>query len=310
MDSCNSRDSVAVEIEGKSDIFQRLSDIEKKAVYNLVKKLITMLTSYCTQLPVLGYNSSRYDVCLVRKQLFTQNSLENNKKHFVIKKNNGYTCISTPTLKFLDASNYLAAGTSYDSFLKSYDTDVKKSFFPYEWLDEYCKLQYPDLPPYDVFYSKLKKCNTLEAESNAYHSLLVKFNNDVEKTLSILKLSKPPKTGLEHYAELQEIWLANDWTSVRDLLIYYNNCDVSPFVEALLNMLSIYQDKQIDLFKNCVTVPSAARHLIFNSVDDDVKFALCDESQKDIHTLFKQNICGGPSIVMTRYQERNARHKN
>ena len=86
MDSCNSRDSVAVEIEGKSDIFQRLSDIEKKAVYNLVKKLITMLTSYCTQLPVLGYNSSRYDVCLVRKQLFTQNSLENNKKHFVIKK--------------------------------------------------------------------------------------------------------------------------------------------------------------------------------------------------------------------------------
>ena len=305
MDSCNSRDGVAVEIEGKSDIFQRLSDIEKKAVYNLVKKLITMLTSYCTQLPVLGYNSSRYDVCLVRKQLFTQNSLENNKKHFVIKKNNGYTCISTPTLKFLDASNYLAAGTSYDSFLKSYDTDVKKSFFPYEWLDEYCKLQYPDLPPYDAFYSKLKKCNTLEAESNAYHSLLVKFNNDVEKTLSILKLSKPPKTGLEHYAELQEIWLANNWTSVRDLLIYYNNCDVSPFVEALLNMLSIYQDKQIDLFKNCVTVPSAARHLIFNSVDDDVKFALCDESQKDIHTLFKQNICGGPSIVMTRYQERN-----
>ena len=69
MDSCNSRDGVAVEIEGKSDIFQRLSDIEKKAVYNLVKKLITMLTSYCTQLPVLGYNSSRYDVCLVRKHV-------------------------------------------------------------------------------------------------------------------------------------------------------------------------------------------------------------------------------------------------
>ena len=63
--------------------------------------------------------------------------------------------------------------------------------------------------------------------------------------------------------------------------------------------------KKIDLFKNCVTVPSAARHLIFNSVDDDVKFALCDESQKDIHTLFKKNICGGPSIVMCRHQERD-----
>ena len=70
-------------------------------------------------------------------------------------------------------------------------------------------------------------------------------------------------------------------------------------------MLSIYADKKIDLFKNCVTVPSAARHLIFNSVDDDVKFALCDKSQKDIHTLFKKNICGGPSIVMSRHQERD-----
>ena len=119
-----------------------------------------MLTSYCTQLPVLGFNSSKYDVCLVRKQLFTQSGLENNKSHFVIKKNNSYTCISTPTLKFLDASNYLAAGTSYDSFLKSYDTNIRKSFFPYEWLDDYAKLQYPNIPPYEAFYSKLKTANT------------------------------------------------------------------------------------------------------------------------------------------------------
>ena len=33
-------------------------------------------------------------------------------------------------------------------------------------------------------------------------------------------------------------------------------------------MLSTYADKKIDLFKNCVTVPSAARHLIFNSERD------------------------------------------
>ena len=66
LETCNLPDGLAVEIESKSDIFQRLSDIEKKAVYNLVKKRIAILTSYCTQLPVLGYNSSRYDVCLVQ----------------------------------------------------------------------------------------------------------------------------------------------------------------------------------------------------------------------------------------------------
>ena len=120
-----------------------------------------------------------------------------------------------------------------------------------------------------------------------------------------MKLNSSPKTGMENYADLLKIWKMNNWTTVKDFLIMYNNCDVAPFVEALLKMLSIYADKKIDLFKNCVTVPSAARHLIFNSVDDDVKFALCDESQKDIHTLFKKNICGGPSIVMSRHQERD-----
>ena len=305
MDCNESINTADVKISNNSRAIQKMSDIEKKSFYNTVKKLTALLTVYCAQLPVLGYNSSRYDVCLVRKQLFTQNGLEDDKKHFVIKKNSSYTCISTPTFKFLDASNYVAAGTSYDSFLKSYDTCNRKSYFPFEWLDDYAKLQYPELPPYDAFYSKLKKGNTLEAEYNSYHDLLVKLDNDVNKTLKVLKLTNPPKTGMDNYNDLKDMWKANSWTSVKDFLIMYNNYDVYPFVDALLKMLSIYEAKNIDLFKDCMTVPSAARKLIFSSVDNDVKFALCDESQKDIHDLFKQNICGGPSIVMSRHQERD-----
>ena len=113
-------------------------------------------------------------MCLVRKQLFTQNGLEGNKSYFVIKKNNSYTRISTATLKFLDASNYLAAGTSYDSFLKSYNTNIKKSnFYPHQWLDDYAKMQYLNLPLYKASYTKLKTTNTLEAEDIAYNNLLI-----------------------------------------------------------------------------------------------------------------------------------------
>ena len=247
--------TVLVKIVNKSSVFQSMSEIEKKPIYISVKKLISLLTSYCTQLPVLGYNSSRYDICLVRKQLFAQNELDDDKKHFVIKKYSSYMSISTPTLKFLDASNYLAAGTSYDSFLKSYDTEVRKSYFPYEWLDDYSKLQYSQLPSYDAFYSKLKGVNTLEAEYNLFENLLLKNDGDSEKTLKMMKLNSPPKTGMENYADLLEIWKMNNWTTVKDFFIMYNNCDVAPFVEALLKMLSIYADKKIDLFKNCVTVP-------------------------------------------------------
>ena len=272
---CNdSMKEADVTITDNSNTFHMMSDIEKKSIHNIVKKLLSLLNNYCTQLPVIGYNSSRYDVCLVRKQLFAQNRLEDNRKHYVIKKNSSYMCISTPTLKFLDASNYLAAGTSYDSFLKSYDTISRKSFFPYEWLDQYSKLQYSQLPSYDAFYSKLKGVNTLEIEYKTYENLLLKHDNNVEKALSILKLKDVPKTGLENYTDLKVLWKENNWTSVKDLLIMYNNLDVLPFVEALLKMLTMYAHKKIDLFKNCVTVPSAARHLIFNSVDDDVKLKI------------------------------------
>ena len=183
MDCTEPNKTVLVKIVNKSSVFQSMSEIEKKSIYNTVKKLISLITSYCTQLPVLGYNSSRYDVCLVRKQIFAQNELDNDKKHFVIKKNSSCMCISTPTLKFIDASNYLAAGTSYDSFLQSYDTEIRKSYFPYEWLDDYSKLQYSQLPSYDAFYSKLKGVNTLEAEYKLFKTLLLKNEGDPEKTL-------------------------------------------------------------------------------------------------------------------------------
>lgn len=161
------------------------------------------------------------------------------------------------------------------------------------------------LPPYDAYYSKLKKCNTLEIKYNQYKQSLAHNKGNVEKKIKSMKLICVRKSGPQNYTDLQHMWIANNWSSMRDYLEMYNNTDVAPFTEALQKMREIYEDKHIDLFKDCVTVPSAARNLIFSSVNKDVKFALCDESQKDIHTLFKRNICGGPSIVMTRHQERD-----
>ena len=61
--------TILVKIVNKSSVFQSMSEIEKKSIYITVKKLISLLTSYCTQLPVLGYNSSRYDVLFSKKTI-------------------------------------------------------------------------------------------------------------------------------------------------------------------------------------------------------------------------------------------------
>ena len=53
---------------------------------------------------------------------------------------------------FLDVCQYLPPGTSYSKFLKSFEVEEKKKFFPYEWFDDENKLIYPSLPPLEPFF--------------------------------------------------------------------------------------------------------------------------------------------------------------
>jgi hypothetical protein len=41
---------------------------------------------------------------------------------------------------FLDVSQFLAASTSLDKWLKAYKCKVQKAIIPFEWLDDYNKL--------------------------------------------------------------------------------------------------------------------------------------------------------------------------
>ena len=44
----------------------------------------------------------------------------------------------------------------------------------------------------------------------------------------------------------------NNW-KMRDLLIYYNNLDVKPFIEAIKNMMSYYTQRGVDIFKDAIS---------------------------------------------------------
>lgn len=39
-------------------------------------------------------------------------------------------CITNGKFKFLDVSNFVAPGFSYDKFIKAYEIEMHKSFFP------------------------------------------------------------------------------------------------------------------------------------------------------------------------------------
>lgn len=65
--------------------------------------------------------------------------------------------LATYKLKYLDLTNYLAAGTSLENFYKAYDVESPKGHFPYEWFDSAEKLFHTSLPTKADFYSTLKK---------------------------------------------------------------------------------------------------------------------------------------------------------
>ena len=89
-----------------------------------------------------------------------------------------------------------------------------------------------------------------------------------------------------------------------DFLVYYNNLDVGPFVEAVMKMQQFYFDKHIDVFKNTVSVPGIARNLLFRtSKDNNASFALFGHQHKDLYDTTRKGIVGGPSIIFNRYSK-------
>ena len=229
---------------------------------------------YCKQMICLGFNSSNYDLNLIKSHLAKHLNMDQ-ANVFTVKRNNQYACLASDTLKFLDITSYLSPGINYATFLKAYDVTENKGHFPYEWFDDVTKLDHPTLPPHDAFYSSLKNTNI----------------------------------SPEEYEYCQKVWRDNRMTTFQDFLIWYNNLDVGPFVTAVENLQSYYFQRNIDIFKVSISVPGLARHMLFEcGRQAKASFALFNEQNKDLYYTIKQNIIGGPSIIFNRYHEKNITH--
>ena len=189
-----------------------------KKTVNPCKTLEKQLQTWLRQLPVIGFNSGKYDLNVVKK-FFVPLLIHNNAA--VIKRQNTFMCFSTTNLKFLDVTQYLAPGVSYDKYLKAYGCELQKGHFPYEYMDGIGKLADRALPPQAAFYSQLKSEEISDAD----------------------------------YARCQAVWHDNQMTTMRDYLIWYNNLDVTPFLEAISKQFTFYRDRRIDMFKDGISVP-------------------------------------------------------
>ena len=226
------------------------------------------ITQWLTQVPVLGFNSGHYDLKLIR-QYFVPLMVRDNDV-FAAEKNGRIMFINTPKFKFLDVVNYLAPGITYDKWVKTYGATLTKSWLPYEWFDSPDKLDFPGLPPYLAWYSKLKGGYTL---------------------------------SLKEYDACHRIFRERGMQTFGDWLEYYNNLDVAPFLEALQKMKEFYTGLGVDIFKDAVSLPGVSQQYILRKTLQPRRGYKPPElyaPNKEAYAMLKAAVVGGPSLVFTR----------
>ena len=220
------------------------------------------------QVPVLGFNSGHYDLKLIRKYYVPL--MAQDKEVFAAEKNGRIMFINTPKFKFLDVVNYLAPGITYDKWVKTYGATLTKSWLPYEWLDSPAKLDFPGLPPYMAWYSKLKGGYALT---------------------------------LKEYDDCHRIFRERGMRTFGDWLEYYNNLDVAPFLEALQKMKEFYTGLRMDIFKDAVSLPGVSKQYLLRKTLQPrrgYKPPNLYVPNKEAYKLLKAAVVGGPSLVFTR----------
>lgn len=216
---------------------------------NEKEKFLNIINNYCSNIPVVGFNSSFYDLNLISKYGFMKEIFDRDRSPFVIKSGTRYKVIKTLQFTFLDQMNYCAAGTSLAKFIKAYDIEESKGLFPYEWFDSYEKLDYlvKDLKK-ENFNSSLK--NT-EMDQDTFDKLM--------KTLESLNI-----------------------IYVKDLLKWYNNLDVGPMLKACLKQKEFYYTFKLDMYKDGFSLPGLSENILFQF--SQVGFAEYMKEEPDVNT--------------------------
>ena len=265
-----------------------------KSLLKDLQNLESDFQKHVEQVVVLGYNSSKYDINLLKEYLIVQflrdyAQQEDEEPIKVIKQQASYTMLELGYyLKFLDVYKYQSPSCTLDSFMKAegiQDTNNSdksaKSYFPYEWFDSYDKLDYPGLPPPSCWFSALKGCNVLgksEEEINRNYELCQK---------KLMEIS-PRNPKFQHF------------------LVFYNSMDVGPMLVATQRWLAYYIEMGIDVLKETMSLPGIARLRMYRAASGYphfMGFSLTDPKHPDLEKLIVDNLCGGPSQIFTRHHE-------
>ena len=114
-------------VEEEKDLPTHILQMQKNQLFTGID-----FERYCNVLLVVGFNSAKYDINLIKSYLLPILVPERAIEPTVIEKAIQFNSFKFGDIHLLDIMNFLGGATSLDSFLKAYKTNETKGFFPYE----------------------------------------------------------------------------------------------------------------------------------------------------------------------------------
>lgn len=269
---------------------------KKITAYDRLNKLHARFIHYCKTLPVLSFGGASYDLNVMKPYLFPalgitgtpREDTDETQKPYIIKKNNSYVCVQADHLRFLDICQYLAPGTKYTKFLKSYQIHQEKTVWPYDWFDNVEKLDDTELPAYEKFSSIMKDGRNL---------LNLVEREEKEEDMG-------EDYGRKQWMDLKNMWNANQWNTMADYLSFYNNLDTKHLVKGIEKLLKFFFNENVDVFKSSQSMPGISRAMLFDTArKQNISFASVLAVDEDLYYSLRRNIISGPSILFSRNHE-------
>lgn len=138
----------------------------KNSITNLKQRFL----EHIKVVPVVGFNSGKYDMNVFKSELLSI-LLNCDQIGHVIKDGNNFKCLQTTRYRFPDCCQFIAPGYDYRSYLKSFNCNLEKGYFPYEYIDSLDKLDEMVFPSRQNFFSGLSK--ELISDADYYQTITI-----------------------------------------------------------------------------------------------------------------------------------------
>ena len=91
--------------------------------------------------------------------------------------------------------------------------------------------------------------------------------------------------------------------TLRDFLVWYNNLDMVPFLEALDKMFQFWRRYGVNMLKEVISLPGRA--FKFEMPFLKQRLHLSSFYTKDLYQLIKDNMIVGPAIIFHHHTEKD-----